>query len=165
MQIHEIFIFQNHWLKILSFFIYFSLNDQLTWGEGCDRVGNGWMALRTQWMWIWANFRKWRTGRPDMLHSMGLQRVGHDWMTELNWTELSPGIYLNSCPLSRWCHSTTSASVAPFSPCLQSFPASGSFPVTWVLGTVFLPIYCTFESFGEFLKTMDACVMPSEVLF
>ena len=36
----------------------------------------------------------------------------------------------NSCPLSRWCHPTISSSVVPFSSCLQSFPASGSFPVS-----------------------------------
>ena len=36
------------------------------------------------------------------------------------------GVYSNSCPLSWWCHPTTSFFVAPFSPCLQSFPASGS---------------------------------------
>ena len=34
----------------------------------------------------------------------------------------------NSCPLSRWCHPTISPSIVPFSSCLQSFPASGSFP-------------------------------------
>ena len=39
----------------------------------------------------------------------------------------SPGVYPNSRPLSRWCHPTISASVVPFSSCLQSFPASGSF--------------------------------------
>ena len=41
-----------------------------------------------------------------------------------------PGVYSNSCPLSRWCHPTISSSVIPFSSCLQSFPASGSFPVS-----------------------------------
>ena len=41
----------------------------------------------------------------------------------------SPGICSNSCPLSQWCHPTISSSVIPFSSCLQSFPASGSFPV------------------------------------
>ena len=40
------------------------------------------------------------------------------------------GVYPNSCPLSRWCHSTISSSVVPFSPCPQSFPASGSFPMS-----------------------------------
>ena len=42
----------------------------------------------------------------------------------------APGVYPNSCPLSRWCHPTTSSSVIPFSSCPQSFPASGSFPVS-----------------------------------
>ena len=39
----------------------------------------------------------------------------------------TPGVYPNSCPLNRWCHPTISSSVVPFSSCLQSFPASGSF--------------------------------------
>ena len=38
--------------------------------------------------------------------------------------------YSNSCPLSRWCHPTISSSVVPFSSCPQSFPASGSFPMS-----------------------------------
>ena len=42
---------------------------------------------------------------------------------------LSPGVCLNSCPLNWWCHPTISSSVALFSPCLQSFPTSGSFLV------------------------------------
>ena len=40
------------------------------------------------------------------------------------------GVYSNTCPLSRWCHPTISSSVVPFSSCLQSFPASGSFPMS-----------------------------------
>ena len=39
----------------------------------------------------------------------------------------TPGVYSNSCPLSRWCHPTISSSVVPYFSCLQSFPASGSF--------------------------------------
>ena len=42
----------------------------------------------------------------------------------------TPGTCSNACLLSQWCHPTISSSVIPFSPCLQSFPASGSFPVT-----------------------------------
>ena len=42
----------------------------------------------------------------------------------------TPRGYSNSCPLSRWCHPTISFSVVPFSYCLQSFPASGSFPMS-----------------------------------
>ena len=38
--------------------------------------------------------------------------------------------WLNSCPCSSWCHPTISSSVVPFSSCLQSFPASGSFPMS-----------------------------------
>ena len=41
----------------------------------------------------------------------------------------TPGAYSNSCPSSRWCHPTISSSVVPFSSCLQSFPASGSFSI------------------------------------
>ena len=43
---------------------------------------------------------------------------------------LSPGVCLNSCPLSRWCHPTISSSANPLSSCLESFPASGSFPMS-----------------------------------
>ena len=42
----------------------------------------------------------------------------------------TPGVYPNSCPLSRWCHPTISSSVIPFSSCLQYFPASGSFQMS-----------------------------------
>ena len=42
----------------------------------------------------------------------------------------TPGVYSNSCPLSQWCHPTVSSSVIPFSSCPQSFPASGSFPMS-----------------------------------
>ena len=42
----------------------------------------------------------------------------------------TPGVYSNSCPWSQWCHPTISSSVIPFSSCIQSFPASGSFPVS-----------------------------------
>ena len=44
------------------------------------------------WTWVWASYRSWRwTGKPGMLQSMGLQRVRHDWATEVNWTELKQG--------------------------------------------------------------------------
>ena len=41
-----------------------------------------------------------------------------------------PGVCSNSCPLSQWCHPTISSSVIPFSSCSQSFPSSGSFPMS-----------------------------------
>ena len=44
------------------------------------------MASPTQWIWVWVNSGSWLwTGRPDVLWFMGLQRVKHDWATELNW--------------------------------------------------------------------------------
>ena len=56
-------------------------------GEGDDRGWDGWMASLTQWTWVWVDSRSWWwTGRPGVLRFMGLQRVGHDWTTELNWS-------------------------------------------------------------------------------
>ena len=51
--------------------------------------------------------------------------------TRLSCPWLSPGICSKSCPLRWWCHQTISFSVIPFSFCPQSFPASGSFPMSW----------------------------------
>ena len=47
----------------------------------------------------------------------------------------TPGAYSNSCPLNWWCHPTISSSVIPFSPHLHSFPASGSFPMSYFLAS------------------------------
>ena len=58
--------------------------------EGDDRGWNGLMTSPTsptQWTWVWVNCGGWWwTGRPGVLQSMGSQKVGHDWVTELNWT-------------------------------------------------------------------------------
>ena len=60
-------------------------------GKGDDRGWDGWTASPTRWTWVWVNSRSWWwTGRPGVLQFMGLQRVRHDWATELNWTEFSP---------------------------------------------------------------------------
>ena len=49
---------------------------------------DGWMASLTQWTWVWINSGSWWwTGRPGVLQSMGSQRVGHNWVSELNWTD------------------------------------------------------------------------------
>ena len=53
--------------------------------EQGDRGWDGWMASLTQWTWTWANSKRWwGAGRPGVLQSLGLQRVGHDWANELN---------------------------------------------------------------------------------
>ena len=52
------------------------------------------------WTWVWASSRSWWwTGKPGVLQSMGLQSVGHNWATELNWTELC-WIFVTVCRLS-----------------------------------------------------------------
>ena len=94
------------WLKIIVLFINVLLRVSLaTWyeelthwkrpwcwerfkagREGDNRGLNGWKASPTQWTWVWASSGCWWwTWRPGMLQSMGLQRVRHDWETELNW--------------------------------------------------------------------------------
>ena len=65
-------------------------------GEGASRGWGGWMASPTQWTWVWVNSGSWWwIGRPGELQFMGLQRVGHDWATELNWTESLFSCYLD----------------------------------------------------------------------
>ena len=60
-------------------------------GKEDDRGWDGWMASPTQWTWVWVSSGSWWwTGRPGVLQSMRSQRVGHDWPTELNWTEPLP---------------------------------------------------------------------------
>ena len=67
-----------------------------------------------------------------------VQLLSHFWLFLTPWTAAhqaslskpTPGAYSNSCPLSWWCHPIISSSVSPFSSCLQSFPASGSFPMS-----------------------------------
>ena len=62
--------------------------------------------------------------RPDSLRPHGLQHA------RLPCPPLCPELFSNSCPLSRWCHLTISSAIVPFSFCLQSFPASGSSPMS-----------------------------------
>ena len=62
----------------------------------------------------------------------------------------TPGVYPYSCPLSRWCHPTISSSVNPFSSCPQSFPASGSFPVSQL-----------FASSGQSIEVFSFSISPS----
>ena len=56
--------------------------------EGDDRGWDGWIVSPTWWTWVWVNSGSWwGTRRPGVLWFMGSQGVGHDWATELNWTE------------------------------------------------------------------------------
>ena len=60
----------------------------------------------------------------DILRPRGLQHA------RISYPSSTPRACSNSCPLSQWCHPTISSSVIPFSSCLQSFPTSGSFPMS-----------------------------------
>ena len=73
---------------------------------------------------------------PDFISSV--QLLSRVWLFATQWTAAcqlpclspTPGAYSNSCPLSWWCHLTISFSIVTFYFCLQSFPASGSFPMS-----------------------------------
>ena len=62
----------------------------------------------------------------DYLRPLELQQ------TRLPCPALSPGVCSNPCPLSRWCHTTISSPVTPFFSCPQTFPAAGSFSISWL---------------------------------
>ena len=72
-----------------------------------------------------------------------VQSLSHVWLswphellhTRLPCLSLFPRVCSESCPLRRWCHPTFSYSVARFSSCPRSFPASGSFPVNWLFAS------------------------------
>ena len=70
------------------------------------------------------NFQFSHSVMSSFLQPHGLQH------TRLPSPSPTPRVYSNLCPLSWWCHPTISSSVVPLSSCLQSFPASGTFPVS-----------------------------------
>ena len=83
----------------------------------------------------------------DSLQPHGLQH------TRLPCPALSPGVCSTSCPLSQWCHPTISSSVIPFSSCPQSFPASGSYPMSQL-----------FASGGQSIgASASASVLPMDI--
>ena len=74
----------------------------------------------------------------DSTFCSSVQSLSRVWLFVIPWTAAhqaslsitNSGAYSNSCPLSRWCHPTTSSSIVPFSSCLRSFSALGSFPMS-----------------------------------
>ena len=94
-------------------------------GKGDGRRWDGWTASLTRWTWVWTSFRCWWwTGKPGVMRSMGSQRVGLNWATELNWFCLMTwgrdsiaGLILVIYPnwhhqpvLSKWDHSQLASS-------------------------------------------------------
>ena len=80
---------------------------------------------------------------PTLCDPHGLQQA------RLPCPSSSPGACSTSCPLNQWWHPTISSSVIPFSSCLQSFPASGSFPMSWL-----------FASGGQSIGTSASASVP-----
>ena len=97
----------------------------------------------------------WATATEALLHVRFLlfscsSLFATPWMqhSRLPCPSPSPGVCSNSCPLNRWCHPTISSScVIPFSSCLQSFPATASFPLTMIKD--FSPIPFSFSTDGR----------------
>ena len=71
-----------------------------------DRGWDGWMALPTWLTWLWASSGTWWwTGKPGVLQFMGLQRVRHNWATELNWTGFSRlSLFVKNFNYNTLCH-------------------------------------------------------------
>ena len=70
--------------------------------------------------------------RSVVSNSLRLHELQH---SRLSCPSLTPRACSSSCPSSQWCHPTISSSVVPFSSCLQSFPASRSFPMSWLFAS------------------------------
>ena len=85
--------------------------------------------------WFVVPMRLWYS---SLYQISSVQSLSHIRLFATPWTAAprppcpspAPGVYSDLCPLSRWCHPTISFSVIPFSSCLQSFPASGSFQIS-----------------------------------
>ena len=147
----------------------------LIWKDPNDKGRDAWMASPTQWMWVWVDSSSWRwTGRPGVLWFMGSQRVGHDWVTELNWTDgssifsflrnyqtasLNSILWYSCCPCTIWSfslflgsHSFPSVSQCgiwtPMSwPCLPPWP---HFPHHTVTGNSMIPKDLRFRTSSYF---------------
>ena len=111
----------------------------LAWKILCTEEPGG---LQSKWLQIvrhdWATDTHTHTHTHTHIHKEFLLLFFRSVMSNYLWPyvlqharlpcpSLSPAVCSNSCPLSRWCHPTISSSVTPFSFCLQSLPASGSF--------------------------------------
>ena len=126
-------------------------------GEGDNRGWDGWMASPTQWAWVWVNSGSWWwTRRPGVLWFMGLQRVRHDWATELtDWLTLHWSLRMSFLSLLAilW-KSTFKWVYLPFSPlplaslllsviCKPSLDNHFALLHFFFLGVVFITASCT----------------------
>ena len=103
-------------MELCSIF-YVNMHGRWVWGT---MFVYGWVSSLVTWNSVQFSC----SVMSNSLRPHGLQH------TRLPCPSPTPGTYSNSCPLSQWCHATISSSVTPFSSCLWSFPASGSFPMS-----------------------------------
>ena len=100
-----------------------------------------WIAIPFSRGSSWPRDRTWIShiaGRFFTIWTINSVQFGGSVMSSSWWLQHTrplcpsptPGAYSNPCPSSRWCHPTTLTSIIPFSSCLQSFPPSGSFPMS-----------------------------------
>ena len=124
-------------------------------GERDDRGWDGWVASQTWWTWVLVNSRSlWWTGRPGMLRFMGSQRVGHDWVTELNWmTKDVEHLYLclSSIHLCFWNICLNTLLLLNWAICLLIINLQSSF---YILNTNLLSRIC----FSNALSQSKPCI-------
>ena len=107
------------WISILFFWKTFDIIYQEGWHNSCSLIHKFNCTLRKLLLLSFSHLA--------MSDSLRHHRLQH---ARLPCPSLSLGVCSNPCPLSQWCHPTISSSLSSFSSCLQSFPASGSFPVS-----------------------------------
>ena len=103
------------------------------WRERGLRTLCTYFAIRISSVWLLLHSHQFSSvqslSRVQLFETQGLQHARPPCPSP------TPGLYSNSCPLSRWCHPNISSSVIPYSSCPQSLPASGSFPMSQLLAS------------------------------
>ena len=140
---HHLFVESPHlsgWSKLLVGETLPSLTKEMA--DVCRGWGGAWEVQRQWGCPLLLGSPGWKVPRScDMVRSFSSVHFSHSVVSDslrahgLQHTRLpcpspTPGVYSNSCPLSQWCYPTISSFVVPFSPSLQSFPASGSFQMS-----------------------------------
>ena len=76
--------------------------DKIEGGKEDNRGWDGWVASLTRWTWVWLDSGSWWwKGSPGVLQFMGSQRLRHDWVTELNWTDENQSSNKHQKPIKR----------------------------------------------------------------
>ena len=124
------------------------------------------MASPTPWTRVWVNSGSWWwTGRPGVLRFMGSQRIGHDWATELNWTEIVLDAWVREYKWEREIeHSWLSHLQILKSPVQVLVPRNSNLQI-WNLSMHILwkKIYVCYVQFSQWCKDSLICLSPSDL--